>query len=142
VEYCDGQRWIRIDPEILGGSVIDHAHDLLSADFLTGAEAWTAHRAGSIDPDTFGVYGTENWGVGEIRGNLVKDLASLNKIEVLPWDEWGKMEAGYDNTAGPEYDELLDRCAQACNGDDLRAIADLHELPELRIPDVLTGAGR
>ena len=49
------------------------------------------HREGRIDASTFGVYGTENWGPAEIRGNAVKDLAALNKVEMLPWDEWGRV---------------------------------------------------
>lgn len=140
VEHHDRQRWVRIDPEILGGTVIDRAHDLAAPDFLSGAEAWAAHRTGAVAAETFGVYGTENWGVGEIRGNLVRDLAALNKIEVLPWDDWGKMDAGYDDTAGPAYDDLLDRCAQACNDDDLGAIAELLDSPDLRVPDAVIGA--
>ena len=45
VEYRDRDRWVRVDPEVLGGSVIDHAHDLAPSDFLSGAEAWLAYRA-------------------------------------------------------------------------------------------------
>ena len=111
-----------------------------SSAFLSGAEAWQAYRAGRIDPDRFGVYGTENWGVGEIRGNLVKDLAALNKLEMLPWDEWGEMQAGYDDTAGPAYDALLDRCAQSITDDDQETIVQLATLPELRVPDTLVSA--
>jgi len=28
-------------------------------------------------------------GLGFIRGDLVRDLAALNKTEMLPWDCWG-----------------------------------------------------
>ncbi len=55
------------------------------------------------------MFGTENWGVGEIRGNAMHDLASLaRKIETLPWDEWGPMEDSYNNETGPEFDLLID----------------------------------
>lgn len=137
VEHRHDRRWVRVDPEVLRGSVIGNAHDLDPSDFLSGAEAWLAHRAGRIDPDTFGVYGTENWGVGEIRGSLVRDLAALNKVEMLPWDDWGKMNAGYDDTAGPDYDTLLDRCARSCTNDDQSAIASLYSEPDLQVPDEL-----
>jgi len=137
VEYLADDRWVRLDPEVLGGSVIDHADDLRPADFLSGADAWLGYRAGQIDPDRFGVYGTENWGLGEIRGNLVRDLAALNKIETLPWDDWGRMPAGYDNTAGADYDELLDRCAQSCANDDHEAIVGLFAERDLRVPSEL-----
>jgi hypothetical protein len=45
------------------------------------------------------------------------------------------MDAGYDETAGPEYDELLDRCAHSCIEDDRPGIAQLFTTPELRVPD-------
>ena len=81
-EYWDdaGKRWIRIDSEILGQNVLPHAHDLQPGEFLSGGEAWLAYRRGEIDASQFGVYGTENWGPAEIRGNAVKDLAAMNKV--------------------------------------------------------------
>jgi hypothetical protein len=71
--------------------VLTHSHDLRPGEFRTGGEAWSAFRRGEIDASRFGVYGTQNWGAAEIRGNAVKDLAALNKVETLPWDEWGGM---------------------------------------------------
>ena len=47
------------------------------------------------------------------------------------------MPAGYDDTAGPGYDQLLDRCAQSCTEDDVSEIAQLGALGELRVPDSL-----
>jgi len=78
-------------------------------------EAWSAFRRGELDASHFGVYGTENWGVGEIRGNAVKDLAALNKVEMLPWDVWGVMPA-----PGEPIEPVLDRLA-ALKRDWLRA---------------------
>lgn len=80
-----------MDPHRLGdpGAERDpHAHDRRSGDFLSGGEAWPAYRRGEIDGSRFGVYGTENWRPAEIRGNAVKDLAAMNKVETLRWDEW------------------------------------------------------
>jgi hypothetical protein len=54
-------------------------------------------RSGHADPASFGVFGTENWGPGELRGNAMRDLASVaRKVEMLPWDEWGPMEDSYN----------------------------------------------
>jgi hypothetical protein len=102
VEHWDptDSRWIRIDPENLGGAVLDRAEDLAPGDFLTGGEARQAYRRSEIDAASFDVYGTENWGPAEIRGNAVKDLAALNKVEMLPWDEWGRMTEAYDGKTG------------------------------------------
>lgn len=65
-------RWVRVDPEVLGQDVVDHPYDLPPGRFLSGAEAWTAYRNRQVDPDRFGVWGTENFGAAEIRGNAVR----------------------------------------------------------------------
>lgn len=64
------------------------------------------------------MFGTENWGLGEIRGNAMRDLASLARnIEMLPWDVWGPMEDSYNDqlataTADPEHPDLESIYAQ------------------------------
>jgi hypothetical protein len=137
IEYRQDRRWVRLDPEVLGQDVIENPADLPTGAFLTGAEAWRAFRAGDIDATTFGVFETENFGPAEIQGNLVKDLAALNKVEMLPWDEWGRMTEAYDGQTGEDYDALLDTVADACNSDDPRRITELYERPELHVPDAL-----
>jgi hypothetical protein len=128
------QRWVRIDSEILGKSILAEPEDLRPGQFLTGGEAWQAYREGSIDAAQFGVYGTSNFGPAEIRGNAVRDLAALNKAEMLPWDEWGRMDASYQGQTGADYDELMDTIAEVCAADDPAAVAELYELDELRVP--------
>ena len=125
---------MRIDSEILGQSILAEPEDLRPGEFLSGGEAWAAFRAGRIDAAQFGVYGTGNWGPAEIRGNAIKDLASLNKVEMLPWDEWGRMGASYSGKTGPDYDELLDTVAAVCADDNPVAVADLYGCDELRVP--------
>ncbi len=135
--HDSGRRWVRIDSEILDQSILSEPEDLRVGEFLTGGEAWAAFRDGQIDAARFGVYGTENWGPGEIRGNAIKDLAALNKVETLPWDEWGRMDASYKGETGVEYDELLDEVANVCAADDPSAIAELYTRGELRVPPEL-----
>ncbi|MEM3637979.1 MAG: transglutaminase-like domain-containing protein [Conexivisphaerales archaeon] len=130
-------RWIRVDTELLGQDGPSHSSDLRPEEFLSGGEAWVAFRRGKIDASRYGVYGSENWGLGEIRGNLVKDLAALNKFEMLPWDEWGRMTEAYRGETGPDYDVLLDRVAEACNMDDRHLIAELFANDDLRVPGSL-----
>ena len=138
-EYWHEQegRWVRIDSEILGQSILPEPEDLRPGEFLSGGEAWAAFREGRIDATQFGVYGTGNWGPAEIRGNAIRDLASLNKVEMLPWDEWGRMGASYRGETGPDYDELLDTVAAVCAADDPSAVADLYGCDELRVPPEL-----
>ncbi|MEU7973849.1 transglutaminase domain-containing protein [Micromonospora sp. NPDC049089] len=89
---------------------------------------------GRIDAAQFGVYGTENWGPAEIRGKAIKDLAALNKVEMLPWDEWGRMDTSYQGKTGPEYDALIDKIAAVSATDNHGAIADLYVSEDFAVP--------
>jgi len=129
-EYRHAGSWLRYDVE----------HDRWpGAEFQTGGEAWRAYRAGA-DPATFGVLGTEHaWGVGEIRGNAVRDLAALCDREMLPWDEWGRMTASYDGRTGDDYDLLMDRIAAACGSGDDAAVAAIYASEDLAVPETMVG---
>jgi len=70
----------------------------------------------------------------EIRGNAGKDLAAVNKVEMLPPDEWGRMTAAYRDETGEDYDELLDEIATVCAADDPDAAASLYAHDDLRVP--------
>ena len=89
----EDRRWTRIDPEYLDRPTSGPARlaDLRPGEFLTAGEAWQLVRSGEENAADFGVFGTENWGPGEVRGNAMRDLASIvRKVEMLPWDEWGR----------------------------------------------------
>jgi len=129
-------RWVRIDTEVLGTALVPDATDLAVGEFLTGGEAWERYRAGSIDPDSFGVAGVDYaWGIGEIRGNAIRDLAALCKVEMLPWDEWGRMDASYKGRTGADYDVLIDKVAAACASDDPTVIAAAYASEDLMVPN-------
>ncbi len=98
-------------------------------------EAWEQIREGVCDAMDFGVIGTENWGAGEIRGNLMRDVAALMKIEMLPWDEWGSMTESYNGETGSEFDRLMDEAAEACASRNRSSIDQIHF--QLAIPDEL-----
>jgi hypothetical protein len=138
-EYLDdAARWVRIDSEILGFDFVDQPHDLRPGQFLTGGEAWTTVAAGAADPMHFGVDGVpDNWGIGEIRGNAMRDLASLNKVEMLPWDEWGRMAESYRGETGPDFDRLIDDVATACASDDEPLIERTYQRADLAVPTSL-----
>ncbi len=139
IEYRDdlARGWVRVDTEVLGLSVLDHPEDVPAGAFLTGGEAWSEYRAGRIDAATFGVHGTENFGPAEIRGNAIRDLAALSKVETLPWDEWGRMGDSYRGLTGPDYDELIDEVAAVCLEAAPAAVASLCGRDELRVPPEL-----
>ena len=135
-EHWDGTRWVRIDSEILGFGIVDRPEDLAEGQFLTGAEAWTAYREGA-DPMTFGVHGTDNWGAAEIVGNAIRDLAAVNKVETMPWDEWGPMRSCYDHGVSAEIESLMDELAAALGASDMELIAALYG--GLQVPSELGG---
>ena len=138
VEYWHGtqQRWARVDPEILGFDFVSTPEDLAEGDFLSGGEAWALCRQGEVDPARFGVDGVAYaWGIAEVRGNAVRDLAALNKVEMLPWDEWGRMESSYANQTGADYDELMDAIAATCTSNDEGAIRRLYASEDLTVPE-------
>jgi len=131
----DQRRWVRVDVEHLPNSYVSRPDDLAPGEFRSGGEAWQWYRTGAGDGQTFGVgHTTDAWGPGEIRGNAIRDLAALNCIEVLPWDNWGRMEDSYQGRTGPDYDELIDRVAAACADPEPAAAEATYRIPELTVP--------
>jgi hypothetical protein len=88
-------RWMLVDAQLdeLQRDKLSISFDPLDVprdQFLVGGKAWQLCREGQADPDTFGI--TDLHGLWFVRGNLVRDIASLNKVELLPWDSWGIIE--------------------------------------------------
>jgi hypothetical protein len=109
VEYYEGGRWKRGDPQIdevqraAFGVDFDPA-DLPEGAFLTGGEAWKLFRAGA-DPGTFGLssHAAGDWW---IAGNLVRDLAAMGGVEALPWDCWDPMPKPGESFDPSVFDRL------------------------------------
>ncbi len=131
--YRDG-RWIRTDPQIdevftemLG---VDFSPlEMPEGRFLSGAEAWQRCRSGEDDPSRYGIQ--DMHGLWFIAGNVVRDLAALHKVELLPWDVWGVMPSS------PSSDEaygLLDEVAEAVVGGTPEEMRRLYERDGLRVP--------
>jgi len=71
---------------------------------------WTRCRNGDEDPQHCG--SLKLWGMDYIKGNITRDLAALNKMEMLPWDGAAVAETPYDEMS-PEQVHLLDQVAAA-----------------------------
>ena len=67
------------------------------------------YRAGQADLGHFGIYGMQ--GLWYIVSQLVRDLAALNKAELLPWDCWALGDIEEGGTPSTEDAALLDRVA-------------------------------
>jgi Transglutaminase-like superfamily len=86
--------WVMVDAQLDAKwrEVIGFADDPLtvsSAQFVTAGHAWRAWRRGELDERRCGLSAINEHGAHWIAGNLRLDLASLNKVEMLPWDVWG-----------------------------------------------------
>jgi Transglutaminase-like superfamily len=83
--------------------------------FLVAGEAWRRCRAGEADPADFGIL--DMHGLWFVAGNLVRDIAALNGMEMLPWDIWGPMfRAG--ETPSAEQLAALDAAAELSRAPD------------------------
>mmetsp|Transcript_25682 Transcript_25682/g.79015 ORF Transcript_25682/g.79015 Transcript_25682/m.79015 type:complete len:245 (+) Transcript_25682:95-829(+) len=96
VEYWNESEWVRIDPQLdakwlsrvgLAGRTLEKGA------FLSGAEAWAKWRTDdACDVEDFGLsFDPFLSGAWFVAGNLLRDVAALCKVEMLPWDAWGAM---------------------------------------------------
>ena len=108
--------------------------------FIVGGQAWKMCRSGAADPDSFGIFDMR--GLGFIRGDFIRDVAALNKVELLPWDCWGlilKYEMD-DNQIEAADLALLDQLAELTGGDvpDFEQVRSLYESdPRLRVAETI-----
>ena len=89
-------RWVLLDPQFdeVWRERLKMRHDTLHVPrdrYLIGADAWAKYRAGEADASQFGIFKGELRGAWFIAGVLIRDLAALNKMEMLQWDVWGAM---------------------------------------------------
>lgn len=149
-EYWNDNKWIKVDPQIdpfqqssLQNWILNNDNtseylkriirklnplDLSNEDFITSGEAWLECRKGKYEPNRFGIYADpEQFGIESleglwfIRGNLVRDFASLNKVETVPllnrlenglsWDAW-RLLSIQDSELTERDLELLDYIAE------------------------------
>lgn len=128
------QRWVRVDPDTVQADVADDR-------FLTAGDAWQRCRSGALDPSEVG-YAPDARGLWCVRWEIVRDLAALNKQEMLTFDVWGlNATYAYDATPTPEDMALLDRLASMHRAGpthfaDLRAIYATDS--RVRVPVVVT----
>lgn len=130
-EYWDAttQCWRRADPQIdvVQREVFGIGFDPMNVprdQFLAGGQAWDLYRQGEADPGRFGLSLEKQAGTWWIAGNVLRDVAALNKAEMLPWDVWGAMPA-HGQPVEDENLALLDRLATLTREPDVT-------LPELQ----------
>ena len=125
---ADEERWVMVDAQLDqyqhdALKITFNSLDMPEGQFLPAGKAWQLCRCGDADPESFGIF--DMHGMWFIRGNLVRDLLSLNRIELLPWDGWGFMAEHQGQDTPPEDTELLDRIASV-------TLAGNEAFPEVR----------
>ncbi|WP_437963003.1 transglutaminase-like domain-containing protein (plasmid) [Sorangium sp. So ce119] len=138
-------RWVLVDAQIDDAqrAALQPDFDLLDVPrdrFVVAGDAWTKGRAGEADPMKFGFL--DEGGLWFIDGNIVRDLAALNGMEMLPWDCWGAMSRP-EEPHGDERLALFDRLAAITRAPDAR-FAELRATYEgddrLRVPATVLNA--
>ncbi|MFH9569167.1 transglutaminase-like domain-containing protein [Streptomyces sp. NPDC017454] len=130
-------RWRQADAQLRDGGydVPFDPMDVPRDRFLVAGDAWRACREGRADPRTFGLGFAEGLrGLWFVRGNVVRDLAALGGVELLPWDGWapeflGRVPLGADDLAA------ADAVAAARSEAEWRP---LWEDPRLTVPAVIS----
>ena len=151
VEYWNASqdRWILVDPQFdeVWRTQLHIQHDVLDVprnQFLVAADAWRQYRSGKADPEMFGITFAKLHGDWYIAGNLVRDLAALNKVEVLPWDVWG-VQPQQDEKLTPAQLKLFDTLADLTANPD-RTFTELRKTykqsDDLRVPSAVFNALR
>jgi hypothetical protein len=115
------ERWVLVDAQLdalqcEAMKIPFNPLDVPRDQFIVGGRAWQMCRSGQADPDQFGIF--DMHGLGFVRGDFIRDVAALNKVELLPWDCWGLI-----------LTETLD------NADDLSLLDKLAELTAGDVPD-------
>jgi hypothetical protein len=140
-------RWILVDAQLdaLQRNAFKPGIDPLDVPrdrFVIAGDAWQLCRGGRGDANLFGLTFINEAGFWFIAQNMLRDLASLNRMEMLPWDVWGLMtEPGVEMTS--EAMMLFDRVAAlTISGDG--AFPEVREIYEsddgLRVPPVVFNA--
>jgi len=125
VECWDGEkhRWLLVDPQFddTWRKHLHIEHDIFNVPrnlFLTAADAWLKCREGSLDASKFGIFQGNLRGWWFIAGNLIKDIASLNKAEMLQWDAWTGMPRPNNSMKDKKRILFFDRLAELTHDPD------------------------
>lgn len=110
--------------------------------FLVAGDAWARCRSGDADPGKFGLSLLNETGLWWVAGNLIRDVAALSGMEMLPWDVWGAMP-GPGEPMAEGLPGFLDRLAGLTTepGADLSGLRALYQADDrIRVPAAVHNA--
>jgi hypothetical protein len=112
--------------------------------FIIAGDAWRMCREGGAAPNHFGLSHIGLQGLWFVAGNVLRDFAALNRMEMLPWDVWGAMPKPEDEVDN-ETLAVIDRIAALTIASD-DALPEIHSTYDrderLRVPHVVFNALR
>jgi hypothetical protein len=151
-EYWNGTegRWVLVDAQLdaVQQKVLHPDFNPLDVPrdrFIVAGDAWQMCRAGCAEADRFGLsYVPGLSGAWFIAGNVLRDLAALNRMETLPWDVWGAMQMSDAGLLDGEKGALFDRAAALTLAGDgaLAEVTAIYDDDRLRVPPVVFNALR
>lgn len=130
-EYWNGERWVLEDPDLL-------KHDMASETFITGGKAWQLIRDKTMSDLQFG-FSAHELGEWAVRFDLPRDLAALNKMEMLSGDSWGDMAKQTPLVTSKDR-KLLDEAAtwSLTPDSDFEGMRSFYEsVDSLRVPETI-----
>jgi Transglutaminase-like superfamily len=149
-EYWDSaqNRWILVDAQLdaVQRETFKPGFDPLDVPpggFIVAGDAWRQCRNGQAYPNLFGLSFMNEQGLWWVAQNLIRDLAALNRMEMLPWDVWGAMPKPTTEITDSEIN-LLDRVSEITLAGDA-ALPDLQEIYQddrLRVSEAVFNASR
>ncbi len=137
------QRWVLVDAQLdefqcdaMG--VLFNPLDVPRDQFVVAGKGWRLCREGDADPDCFGIH--DMHGLWFIRGNVVRDLAALNKMPLLPWDCWGVIDVPEEMLTEADLDLVDDVAAvTAVDEPDFDKVRRLYVSEErLTVPNIIS----
>ena len=145
------KRWVLVDPQFdeVWRSALHINHDIFDVPrehFLSAGKAWIECRNNGLDSSKFGIFQGNMRGLWFIAGNLVKDVAALNKMEMLQWDAWGAMPRPNNKLQDKKKLKFFDRLSSLTQDPD-SSFKQIHELyadksKRLYVPDRVFNAIR
>jgi hypothetical protein len=121
-EYRDGDEWRLLDAQLDDVAVRDFGiafppWDVPRDRFLDGSTAWCLARAAQLDPSRMGASWLGLSGMWFAAGEVMLDVAALNKEELLPWEKWSAgRELGPGSEIPARWLAELDAVAGALRG--------------------------
>ena len=137
-------RWQRIDPQFdepwrrMSG-IKYSIYDVPADQFLAAADAWIAARSGKIDADKVGIFNANQRGFWFMASSLIREVAELNKMELLQWDVWGGMPPPNHKPTADDF-KYFDRLAELTAHPD-QSFKELRSIyakdDRIRVPDTV-----